>query len=300
MAKCPKCGYKLKITDWRPECPKCGVNIVYYGMENQLLDDADSAEAEHAHFQKRLDRLKASFIGSKFTIIRIILSLLPVGALFLPLAKIAYSGPFFGDKSVAVNALEFYNFVSGLNFDSLFAMLSSKIMGNYFIFFALSVVFLLLSVVLIVVSFLCLTMACGPKGNKRNITFNVLMIVFAVLSIIFFVLFNSGIHSVFPTLYSGSIGIGAFVYLLTLVLLLAINIIIALRKDEVKYKQCYIGGIKAEEYFELVENGTDISVIREKMSAALAVKAEEEAKKKAEAEKKELEEAEKKLAESKK
>ena len=33
MAVCPKCGYKLKLTDWKPNCPKCGINLNYYGLE---------------------------------------------------------------------------------------------------------------------------------------------------------------------------------------------------------------------------------------------------------------------------
>ena len=33
MAKCPKCGRKLTLFDWKPNCPECGVNLVYYGME---------------------------------------------------------------------------------------------------------------------------------------------------------------------------------------------------------------------------------------------------------------------------
>ena len=41
---CPKCNYKLKITDWRPECPKCGVNVMYYGIEDRLREEADKAE----------------------------------------------------------------------------------------------------------------------------------------------------------------------------------------------------------------------------------------------------------------
>ena len=43
MAYCPKCGYKLKITDYKPECPSCGVNLMYYNMEERLAEDADKA-----------------------------------------------------------------------------------------------------------------------------------------------------------------------------------------------------------------------------------------------------------------
>ncbi|MFU2400317.1 MAG: hypothetical protein ACM67T_01060, partial [Clostridiales bacterium] len=119
MANCPKCGARLKLTDWRPTCPHCGINLIYYGMEERLLEDADKAESEHAVFQKKLDRLKASFIGSPLTIVRIILSILPIGALMLPLANVSFWGPFF-EKNVSVNAITIYNTVSALDFDALF------------------------------------------------------------------------------------------------------------------------------------------------------------------------------------
>ena len=83
MATCPNCGHKLRITDWKPDCPNCKVNLVYYGMDEKLQDDADKAEAEHARVQKKIDRLKASFVGSPLTLARLILSALTLGPLFL-------------------------------------------------------------------------------------------------------------------------------------------------------------------------------------------------------------------------
>lgn len=306
MARCPKCGYKFKLTDLKPDCPKCGVNVVYYGMEEQLLDDADKAEAEHARFQKRFDRLKASFIGSKLTIVRIVLSILPLAPLFLlPLAKVSFSGPFFGAEKyadVAINGIKLIDFVPNLNFDSLLGVLGSSIVGKPFIMFAVSLVTLLLSIVLILVSLILLIMACGKHGNSRNITLNSIMIVLTVISIITFGQFAKGLGSVFDV-FSGSIQYGAFVYLATLIALLAINIIIAKKGVEVKYKQTYIGGLPSEEYFELVEAGTDITEIRQKMAVALAIKdkadKDEKARKEAEAEAKKIAEMEKKAAAAK-
>ena len=78
MAKCPNCGYKLKITDWRPECPKCGVNLMYFQMEERLRADADKAELEYAKSQPHYDRLKASIYGSRLAIIRLVCLVLPL------------------------------------------------------------------------------------------------------------------------------------------------------------------------------------------------------------------------------
>ena len=167
MANCPKCGARLKLTDWRPTCPHCGINLIYYGMEERLLEDADKAESEHAVFQKKLDRLKASFIGSPLTIIRIVLSLLPIGALMLPLANVSFWGPFF-EKKVSVNAITIYNAVSALDFDALFNYIGSSFFGNTFLLYFISLVTILLSAVLILVSLIMLTMACSKRGNPRN------------------------------------------------------------------------------------------------------------------------------------
>ncbi len=272
MANCPKCGRKLTIFDWKPNCPGCGVNLVYYGMEERLLNEADAAEAEHARLQKRIDRLKAAFVGSKLTIVRIILSVLPIAMLLLPLCNVTYSGPFIEKTTTAVNAIEIYNLVSSLDFDALFTMIGSSVLGTSFIGYAGALVCILLSLVMVIVSLVMLTIACGPKGNPRNITLNSIAIVFAVASIFFFNSFSSNISAVFPEFISGSIGFGIFAYIAALAALLAINIVIAKKGINVKYKQCYVGGIPAEEYFELVEKGTDIKVIREMMAAALESK----------------------------
>ena len=272
MANCPKCGRKLTIFDWKPNCPGCGVNLVYYGMEERLLDEADKAEAEHARLQKRIDRLKSAFIGSKLTIVRIILSVLPIAMLMLPLCSVTYSGPFIEQTTTNVNAIEIYNLVSSLDFDALFTMIGSSVLGTSFIGYAGALVCLLLSLVFVIVSLLLLTIACGRRGNSRNITLNIITIVLAVASIVFFNIFSSNISAVFPEFISGSIGFGIFAYIAALVALLVINIVITKKGLEVKYKQCYVGGLPAEEYFELVEKGTDKAVIREMMAKALEAK----------------------------
>lgn len=272
MAKCPKCGRRLTVFDWRPNCPGCGVNLVYYGREEKLMNEADAAEAEHAKLQKKIDRLKASFVGSPLTIIRIILSVLPIAALMLPLCKVAFSGPFIEATTKSINAIGIYNLVSSLDFGALFTMIGSSLVGSAFIGYAVSLVTLLLSLVLVIVSLVMLMMACGPKGNVRNITLNCIDIALAVASVIFFNRFATGIHNVFPEFVSGSVQVGAYVYIGTLVLLLAINIVIAKVGVKVKYKQCYVGGIPADEYFELVEAGTDIDTIHQMMAKAMAAK----------------------------
>ena len=283
MAKCPKCGRKLTLFDWKPNCPGCGVNLVYYGMEERLLDEADAAEAEHARLQKRIDRLKASFVGSKLTIARIVLSILPIATLLLPLCSVTYSGPFIENVTKNIGLIELINIITSLDIDALLTMTGSGIVGTSFIGYAGALVCLLLSVVFIIVSLLMLMLACSPKGNPRNITLNIITIVIAAASPVFFNIFANNISAVFPDFISAKISFGIFVYIAALALLLAINIIIAVKGVEVKYKQCFVGGIPAEEYFELVEKGTDKAVIRQMMAEALEEKAAEKEEAKAKA-----------------
>ena len=281
MANCPKCGRKLTLLDWKPNCPECGVNLVYYGMEERLMDEADKAEAEHARLQKRIDRLKASFVGSKLAIVRIILSVLPIAALLLPLASISLNGPYIEATTTTINAIEIYNLVSSLDFDALFTMIGSGVVGSSFIGYAGALVGILLSLVFVILSLLLLMLACSPKGCVRNLIMNSLAIVAAVVSIVMFTQFANGITAVFPDFVTdASIGFGIFVYIGMLALLLGLNIYLTINKIEVKYKQCYVGGIPAEEYFELVEKGTDKETLHKMMAEALAEKTEakEEAK----------------------
>ncbi len=282
MAKCPKCGRKLTFFDWKPNCPGCGVNLVYYGMEERLMDEADAAEAEHAKTQKRMDRLKASFIGNKLTIVRIILSVLPIAALMLPLATVSYTGPFIEATTKTINAIEIYNLVSSLDFDALFTMIGSGVVGSSFIGYFGALAGILLSLVFVIVSLVMLTMACGPKGNIRNFVFNSLAIVSAIVSVVMFSKF-SAITAVLPDFVTNaSIGWGAFVYIAALVLLLGINIVIAVKGVDVKYKQCFVGGIPAEEYFELVAKGTSKDEIHAMMNVALEkIQAQKEAEQEA-------------------
>ena len=272
MANCPKCGRKLTLLDWRPNCPDCGVNLVYYGMEDRLLDEADKAEAEHARLQKRIDRLKAAFVNSPLTIVRIILSILPIATLLIPLATVTFSGPMIAEQTKSINAIEIYNIVSKLDFDALFTMIGSNLLGTAFIGMAGSLVSLVISLVFVIVSLLALMAACGPKGNVRNLTLNSISIVFAVASIFLFNMFSNGISSAFPEYFSGKIGAGIFVYIGALLLLLGINILLTVKGIDVKYKQCFVGGIPYEEYMELVEKGTPKDEIRAMMVAALEEK----------------------------
>ncbi len=275
MANCPKCGYKLRLRDWRPNCPKCGVNLVYYNMEERLLIDADKAESEHAMFQKRIDRVKAAFTGSKLAILRIVLSVLPIAGLFLPLAKVSLLAPYI-EKSTTVNAMAFYETVSKMDFGGLMELTSSKLFGSPVLFFLLAVVCFALTAVLILVNLIVLMLSCSPHGKGRNITINSLMLVLCAAAVVLFMQSSTGLHDLLGTAFSGSVQFGAYILIGFIFLLLAINVVLAKKGVPVKYKQTYVNGIPSEIYFEAVKNGEDIAPLREQYAEKEEEKTQEE------------------------
>lgn len=282
LANCPKCNHHLRLADWKQKCPYCGANIVLYDLQERLMADADIAEVENYHFQKKIDRLKASFAGSKLAIVRIFTSLLPIAGLFLPLVKANFSSPM-PDKSGNISVLDIYKMFEDVDIGAVFGSFSQG--GAPFV---VSVVLFLLSVVLILVHLVLLTLACSPKGKPRNYTLDIMMIAFSVISAVCFVVMPEGSFAY------GSLGIGTFVYIALLILNFAIDIAVYKQGIEIHHKQCYVGGIPIEEYFEMVENGVSHEELRQEMYMRLtAMQAKRDAEI-AEAERKQAEEEKKK------
>lgn len=262
MACCPKCKEKLKLSDWKEKCPFCGANIVLYDQQERLMQDADKAEVQYYHFQKKVDRVKASFIGSKLAITRIVTSLLPVTAVFLPLvngAKISIPLiPYEGNLS----AIEIYKLLNeppkGFDLGSAIneLLIGDRQAGGMLLL--ISACALILSIVGLLLHLLLNTLACSPKGKIRNYTQDVILLILGITSVTAFM-------NIKTDFISGSPGIGAWLYLALLTLNFVIDILIFTKGIEVKHKQCYVGGIPIEEYFEMVEKGVPQEEIREEM-----------------------------------
>ena len=160
MAKCPKCGYKLKIYNISQNCPKCKVNIRFYNFEENFYRNAKQVELSQAVFHVKARRLKASFFGSKMVVARLVLSLLPLLTLLIPAANFHYEMPY---KSVDFSAglLGIVNLVMGGDLGFLFGMGGSSLVGSEFsavtnslILFAAAAVFALLVVICTLLGFL--------------------------------------------------------------------------------------------------------------------------------------------------
>lgn len=254
MAHCPNCGRKLHLTDWRPECPGCHVNLNYFNSNEKLLEDSEKAEIEHAKFQPKVDRAKAAYAGSKLAIVRIVLSVLPIGALFLPLCA---------NNSDTLNILDIYKILSS----DAGALLSGVVQGDISSLFTLT---LALSVVMILVGLIAIIASLGEHGKVRSFVLYGVHLLLAVASL------------VFASLQDGA-KIGLYLYATLVAVLFIWNVILYKKGIPVHYTPCLIGGLPSEEYFALVEQGMTQAQIRRKMLVALAELQEaEEAKREAE------------------
>ena len=240
MADCPKCGVHLKLTDWRQHCPHCGANIVVYDLQERLMQQADIAEVQHYHFQKKIDRLKASFIGSKLAIVRIVTSFIPVFALLLPVIT-AKMNPAFSAYSGGVSFITIYNGVDTIGQPGFLA--ADPLLTG-------SLLLLLLSIVFWLVHFVLLTMACGKRAMARAIVLHALLLLSAFGALALFAADRSS------AVLTGKPAVGIYLYLVLLIVNAAVDFAVLRQGIDVRHKQCYVGGIPIEEYFELQKTMT--------------------------------------------
>lgn len=235
---CPKCNYKLKITDWRPECPKCGVNVMYYGIEDRLREEADKAEYQHAKSQPKFDRLKFSLIGHPLSIVRIVLGLLPIVATLLPMGSVQYVLPYV-TKDATVNLVSIITFIidNGFDVDLLLKLLGSDLIGTGMIMWAAALVCLVLMVLLTLIGFFLLTLSCGKKGIVRNITIPSIGIVLATASFVCYNLMISNLEAALPGIFTGSVNLLAYIaVVIVFVAMIVVNVIYKKKNIQVKYK----------------------------------------------------------------
>lgn len=162
---CPKCNAKLKTFYFKPTCPHCGANLMYYGFDERLAEDAAKADKEWGFIENLLNGIKQSAIGSVTAILRLISFVLPVLALLLPVFKVDNENIslIFLIKSIIADS----NSVFG-NTAMIFCL----------IVFAVVVLSALLSAILSLFSF-------TKNGFKRNLIVSVIAIaLYGVITII--------------------------------------------------------------------------------------------------------------------
>lgn len=165
MARCPKCGYKLKIWDIKAECPKCSVNIANYDWERRLEEDSVKAEAAFARLHENMRRFKFSFYGNSLRIARIPVSVLPLLTLLLPLGVLEVSLPFYEDK-ITVNIISIVMNLMKLDIGGIFKFPSSPIAGEAGLMFMLALLLFLLAVISLPVSLVFLLLNFKKLDSK--------------------------------------------------------------------------------------------------------------------------------------
>ncbi|MBQ4102968.1 MAG: hypothetical protein IJC90_00750 [Clostridia bacterium] len=272
MAECPKCKEHLKMTDWKQHCPHCGANVVIYDIQERLMKDADIAEVQYYHFQKKIDRLKASFVGSCLAVIRIFTSLIPILAIVVPFFKCEFKAPF-AEFNGFLSLFSLLDIIENLNFDNILGLLNTDDGKTPLVLFAVSIVLLLLSIVLLLVRFGCLTMACSKKGKAICYGFDIALVILTVVAtVMFFVIPDNPYFSI-------GFVLAPFVYLILLGVNFYVDILIFKKGIEVKHAPCFVGGIPIEEYFKMLEDGIPQEEIRAEMYKRLTkLQEEKEAK----------------------
>lgn len=272
MAECPKCKEHLKMTDWKQHCPHCGANVVIYDIQERLMKDADIAEVQYYHFQKKIDRLKASFVGSRLAVIRIFTSLIPILAIVVPFFKCEFKAPF-AEFNGFLSLFSLLDIIENLNFDNILGLLNTDDGKTPLVLFAVSIVLLLLSIVLLLVRFCCLTMACSKKGKAICYGFDIALVILTVVAtVMFFVIPDNPYFSI-------GFVLAPFVYLILLGVNFYVDILIFKKGIEVKHAPCFVGGIPIEEYFKMLEDGIPQEEIRAEMYKRLTkLQEEKEAK----------------------
>ena len=131
MAKCPKCGHRLRLIDVSQNCPKCGVNIRFYNFEETFYREAKYAELSRAGISAKIRRLKASFLGSKLTKARLAVMLLPLLSLLVPSGKFVLS-LIFKQAEISLGAIGLFSLVSGGGLNFVLGMKDAAVSGAAF------------------------------------------------------------------------------------------------------------------------------------------------------------------------
>lgn len=258
MADCPKCKKHLRMVDWKQFCPHCGCNIVMYDIQERLMQDADKAEVQHYHFQKKIDRMKASFVGSKLAVVRIFTSLLPVVAIVIPWLKGEFKVPFEPFEGF-FTLFTLTDMVEKINISSIADLLATPDGRVSVILLAVGLLTMLLGVVLLLVRFGCLTMACSKKGKKMCYTFDITTLALCIVGIVCLLAVPDNPY------FAINYIVAPFAFLALLTVNFIVDVAIFKKGIPVKHEPCFVGGIPIEEYFKMVEDGVPQTELRQEM-----------------------------------
>ena len=255
MANCPKCGYKLKITDISQYCPKCKVNMRFYGFEENFYREAKIAELSQAGILCKIRRLKTAFIGSKMTIARLIVMLLPAAAMLIPAGSAQIDLPYKATE-IPLSIIGLVNLFTTGDLNYIMSMTGSSFAGAEFSKLQLAL-FAFVAVALFAVLVLLTSILCFISvKNMQKITSVCagLGIVSGIASIILTAVFVSASKA--SPVISGKNGFGMIAVIIMFGVVLAINLILSIKGIDVEYDE---GMVERAEIYKKVKAG-EISI----------------------------------------
>ena len=259
-AQCPNpdCKRQLKLSDWRETCPDCGVNLLYYGLEENMEREADEVELAAAVTQKKFDRAKAALIGSPLAILRLVFLVLPFAAIVpLALGKLMLSMP--NDEKTLVLCIR-HIFTHFVDFNGDFQRLGSPGKTWYLLMVAGVFIMAIAALIGVVTCFL----GASPKWFKRGTVLPGIGMAGAILSGVGLTQLPGFAQSE-PTLFIAGI-CGAF---LAFALILGLHLILNARGGlPVKYTPCFIAGIPEDEVLAYTAQGGTVETLRVQTRAA--------------------------------
>ena len=236
MSECPKCKQKISLLYLKQNCPHCNVNLRFYNFEENFYRDAKRAELSSAKISIFIAHIKASFIGSKLTIARICVMLLPLISFLVPYGKVVFAQPFLND-SVALSGLGLYGAYEGGYLPYIMSMTGSDVSGNSFILLGAALVSYILAAVAALLIFF-MTILCFLNIKKMH---KILAgtagcgIVFSVLATILTAVFAA--LSTENGLISGSVYPGFIVSVAFFAAVAVINVLIGKHGLVIVYKE---------------------------------------------------------------
>ncbi len=255
MANCPKCGYKLKITDISQYCPKCRVNMRFYGFEENFYREAKTAELSQAGILCKIRRLKTAFIGSKMTIARLAVMILPALAMLLPAGDVQIMLPY-KTENIPFSIIGLVNLFTTDDFNYIMSMSDSSFAGGDFSKLRLAlfgyIAAALFAVVVLLTSILCFI----SVKNMQKITSAAagLGIISSIASMIIIGVFVSSVKK--SVVISAKSGFGMILLILMFGVVLAVNLILSIKGIKVEYDE---GMLERAEIYKKVKAG-EISI----------------------------------------
>ncbi len=236
MAKCPKCGHKLKIWNISQFCPECKTNMRFYNFEEDFIRSAKIAELNQAAFHVKVRRLKASFIGSKLTIARLALCLLPIIMFLIPAGSFKLEMPY---KSVdfSIGLLGLVNLFMGSDLGTITAMQSSALAGAEFsALFKVFAAYMVTAVFAVAVLLSTLLAFISIKKMQKVIcSFAALGIASAIAAqVVMYIQAATLKDTLFIT---GSAGFGLYAVIVGFAVVFAVNFIISKKGIPVEYDE---------------------------------------------------------------